>query len=389
MLTKKYFLSLLVLSLVLVLCPKTILAQDATFYFSPSTGTFAQGESFWLTIMVDTKGVAVNAVGAYLTYPQDKLEALGVSTEGSVMTIWAEKNADNGEIEIAGGLPTPGFSGVKKIIAIGFKAKVSSGSVNLKFSSDSAVITDAENKNILSLTSSGQGNYSFKAKSVPTPPETPTEPTEPEIQVLTISEIQVSELTKQTALVSWTTNLKSGTIMDYGVSTDYGLTAEDEEMTQEHSVLLSNLDPGTLYHFKVKSIDAAGEEAESEDLSFVTQGYQAEIKVLNIADDQPLADVEVIFPGPPQSVKISTAEGKVMFDNLPLGKQWISIKYKDTDLGFLIEITDQEDIQKFEVRFKLAAPKTTLIIFIVLSVLLVGISLFTLFKIWVNPKKLS
>ncbi len=80
---KKYFIILLIsLSLILVSAPKITQAQTATLYFSPSSGTFSQGESFWLTIMVDTKGVAVNAVAAYFSYPEDKLEALGVSTAG-------------------------------------------------------------------------------------------------------------------------------------------------------------------------------------------------------------------------------------------------------------------------------------------------------------------
>src|SRR3989338_911667 len=148
-------------------------AQSAILYFSPANASFQQGESFWLNIMVDAKGKNVNAIAAYFAYPEDKLESLGVNTAGSVMSIWSEKNAGSGKVAISGGLPTPGFSGIQKVASVGFKTKVSSGSVSLKFGSDSAVVTDADNKDILSLTLSGAGNYSFKTKSLvptPTPP---------------------------------------------------------------------------------------------------------------------------------------------------------------------------------------------------------------------------
>lgn len=140
-------------------------AQTAILYFSPSSGSFAQGESFWTSIMVNTGGETVNAIGAYLSYPQDKLEPLGVSTEGSIMTIWAEKNATAGKIEISGGLPTPGFYGVRKVADIGFRVKASSGSINLKFNENSVILTDVGNKNIVDLSASGEGKYAIELKT--------------------------------------------------------------------------------------------------------------------------------------------------------------------------------------------------------------------------------
>ncbi len=148
--SKKYFVFIFIFAGSICLMPFLALqAQAATLYFSPASGSFEQGSSFWLAIMVNTGGESVNAIGAYLSYPEDKLEPLGVGTTGSVMTLWAEKNMSAGKIDISGGLPTPGFSGVNKVATIGFKVKASSGSVTLQFNENSAVITDVgEEKDI-------------------------------------------------------------------------------------------------------------------------------------------------------------------------------------------------------------------------------------------------
>ena len=379
---KKYFTFFILIILTLIIFPQIIRAQTATLYFSPSSGTFSQGDSFWLTIMVNTAGQAVNAVAAYFSYPEDKLTALGVDTSGSVMTIWAEKNAGSGKVEIAGGLPTPGFSGIKKIASIGFKAKVSSGSVNLKFSEDSAVLTDAENKNILSLVKSGEGNYSFKVKVVPPSPlpEIITPPAEEEITAPEISEITVGEIARNEVTIFWKTDQETDSTIEYGLTSDYLLTLVDEKLTREHSITISELLPGTLYHFKVKSKNSTGGQTESEDLTFSTLGYSVEITVLNLADNQPLAEAEIFYPGPPPITKKTNQESKVVFENFSPGKQWISIKYKDTSLSYLLDISETAEVQKFKVLFKIPAPKISL--FLVISIIiLIGLVLSLMIKV--------
>lgn len=181
---KKYSVSIFIfISLVCLMPFSAFQAQAATLYFSPASGSYAQGESFWLAIMVNTGSEACNAIGVYLSYPEDKLEPLGISTTGSVMTLWAEKNMSAGKIEISGGLPTPGFSGIKKVAAIGFKVKASSGNVTLQFNENSAVITDVGNKNVLSPANSGEGNYILKPKTIvpvtASSSDTPAVPTPP------------------------------------------------------------------------------------------------------------------------------------------------------------------------------------------------------------------
>lgn len=376
-------------------------AQNATLYFSPSTGTFSEGESFWLTIMVDTKGVAVNAVAAYFSYPEDKLEPLGVNIIGSAMSIFAEKEAKSGRVKIAGGESTPGFSGVKKIASVGFRAKVSSGSVNFKFNEDSAVLTDAENKNILNLSISGQGNYTFKPKvvtpsPVTPPPVTPSPVTPPaeEPQVLVISEVEVKEVTQNEVTVSWQTDIESDSLIEYGLTADIMLlSVADETLTKEHSLKISGLDLGTLYHFKVRSKTADGTEGIAEGLTFTTLGYQVEIKVFDSETNQPLPGAEVTAVFPEKITKITDQEGKVFFDRLPLGKQWISVKYKDTSLSYQIDVAEEEEAQVFDIEFKV--PETKINIFWILGLfLIIGLVIavviavvWTTVESWISKKK--
>jgi len=381
--SKKYLIVLFVLTtLILFSFPKITQSETATLYFSPPAGTFSQGDNFWITIMVNTKGEAVNALAAYFSYPEDKLEALGVSTAGSVMTIWAEKKAEGGKIEIAGGLPTPGFSGIKKIASVGFKVKVSSGSVNFKFNEDSAVLTDAENKNILNLTYSGQGNYNFKPKSVTTPP---IEKAQPPI----ISEVKIEERSQNEVTISWKTDQEADSTIEYGLTSDYGLITTDEKLTKEHSLIISGLSPGTVYYFKLKNRIATDEESETENLTFSPLGYQVGIKILNFADNQPLIGAEVVFPGPPQTIKTTNQEGRVLFDHLPLGRQWISVKYDEVSLSYPLDISAEEEIQRFEVLFKTSTPGVSPL-FVVLVIFLIGLVTFLVlkvFKLWKFRRK--
>ncbi|MHA1613783.1 MAG: fibronectin type III domain-containing protein, partial [Candidatus Thorarchaeota archaeon] len=87
----------------------------------------------------------------------------------------------------------------------------------------------------------------------------------------TISNVQVTNITLTSALISWTTNENSDSLIDYGTTTDYGLVAgTTATSTTSHSVQLTNLSPGTTYHFKVRSKDSAGNIAESSDNTFDT-----------------------------------------------------------------------------------------------------------------------
>lgn len=86
-----------------------------------------------------------------------------------------------------------------------------------------------------------------------------------------ISGLTVTAVSENSATVSWTTNEPADRQVEYGLTTSYGLqTPLDTRLAVTHTVVLSGLQPGTRYHCRVRSRDAAGNLAMSGDLTFQT-----------------------------------------------------------------------------------------------------------------------
>ncbi len=113
--------------------------------------------------------------------------------------------------------------------------------------------------------------------SVPPPPPPDTTPP-------VIKNISTSSETETSTVITWTANEPGSSKIEYGKTTEYGLTATSDELTTAHSITLSGLEPNTAYHYRVKSKDKAGNEASSTDNTFVTlQGkspYSMELQSL-------------------------------------------------------------------------------------------------------------
>jgi len=93
----------------------------------------------------------------------------------------------------------------------------------------------------------------------------------PDITPPVISNVTASDVTKDSVVISWTTDEPATSQVEYGETTEYGLVSEESiTLTTEHSVTITGLDSGTGYHFRVKSTDAAGNEAVSDDYTFTT-----------------------------------------------------------------------------------------------------------------------
>ena len=71
--------------------------------------------------------------------------------------------------------------------------------------------------------------------------------------------------------VSWTTSEPADSQVEYGVTASYGSSiATNSSMVTAHSVTLGGLASNTLYHYRVKSRDAAGNVATGADSTFTT-----------------------------------------------------------------------------------------------------------------------
>lgn len=87
-----------------------------------------------------------------------------------------------------------------------------------------------------------------------------------------ITAVAASGISTTGATVTWTTNEPADAQVEYGTSTAYGAsTIVASALVTTHSLTLSSLAAGTLYHYRVKSKDAAGNLARSSDATFSTQ----------------------------------------------------------------------------------------------------------------------
>jgi cysteine-rich repeat protein len=111
----------------------------------------------------------------------------------------------------------------------------------------------------------------------------------PDTTAPTISNIQITNITKDAATITWTTNEDSTSYVDYDINTGtpYASTSgAATPLTQSHSVNLTGLSENTTYYFVVRSADAAANSATSTELTFKTLDATAptisNIQVTNI-----------------------------------------------------------------------------------------------------------
>ncbi|MBI5020718.1 MAG: MBL fold metallo-hydrolase [Ignavibacteriales bacterium] len=92
----------------------------------------------------------------------------------------------------------------------------------------------------------------------------------PDVTPPVISAVTASSITSSSAVITWTTDEASNSVVEYGLTTSYGSTVTNATMVTSHSVSLSGLTASTLYHYRVKSTDAANNTATSTDYTFTT-----------------------------------------------------------------------------------------------------------------------
>lgn len=142
---------------------KSGIANAATLSLSPSTGTFAVGSTFDVSIFMDTNGKSVNALSISLDFPPDMLQVVSPSLGQSVIGVWTSApkfDNSNGKISLQGGIPGGITASNALISTVTFRVK-SVGSAIVKFLDGSKVLlNDGLGTNALSQTTSAI--YSLK-----------------------------------------------------------------------------------------------------------------------------------------------------------------------------------------------------------------------------------
>jgi hypothetical protein len=133
----------------------------------------------------------------------------------------------------------------------------------LMLNSDSSAASDSNRY----FSSSDDSNHDQRPKLTITyaPPAADTTPP-------VISNVQASSITDTTAVITWTTDEVSDTLVQYGTSSgSYPLSRNSTNLVTSHSVTLTGLNDDAIYFFRVGSTDGSGNGPTlSNELSFTT-----------------------------------------------------------------------------------------------------------------------
>ncbi len=155
-----------------LLLPNFAVAQTgATLSLSPASGTFTVGGTFSVSVILNTAGQAVNAIEANLSFSPDKLQVVSPLIGTSIIGVWTNQpNFDNqkGFLSFQGGLPDPGITTSRGVVAtITFRVR-SVGAATVKFLDSSKVLlNDGLATDFLANTSSGIYNLTLPAPAGP------------------------------------------------------------------------------------------------------------------------------------------------------------------------------------------------------------------------------
>ncbi len=174
---KKYLSTIFIFISFLVL---TSGIEAATLNFIPESEIFGIGQEFFVDVKVNTDNDFINAVQSTITYPNDKLEAIGTEKINSIFNFWVEEPIifnDKGVIGFIGGTSSGASGDSLHILRIKFKA-IGVGSAEIGMYDSAVTANDGKGTNVLS-----------EVKNTIVVIGTKTiKPTIPQIQIQSISE---------------------------------------------------------------------------------------------------------------------------------------------------------------------------------------------------------
>lgn len=297
----------------------------SNLYLSPASGTVGLGGTISVRINLNTGGEGVNGVTAVLAYPADQLEVAGISYSNT-FGIAAEGSSGGGAIRISRGNINP-VSGNVNLATISFKGKAP-GSATVSFVGGSAVPRASDSSD--SYTGGSGGTYNVS--SAPTASSVPKATgagaiTTQTATALKISNLKVENISTNSAIISWKTDQKSDSFIEYGLDKGkYFLNSSNSNLVTEHSLKLEGplFTPGSKFYFRVISKNADENAALSEEMELQFKGYTLKLK---ITDDlgNPLINTEVWIYSEPRKAR-TNEQGEVTFKDLPAGKHLVVVK---------------------------------------------------------------
>lgn len=190
---------LVIVGFVLVFVSGVKLASAASLYFSPSSGSYHQGENFTVSALLNTDQPA-NAVRGIVTYSTKYISVISVNYISSIVDLWVRKPSfsnfgDSGNVTFEGVILNPGFTGSGgRIINIVFGVR-EQGSANVEITDFAILANDGLGTNI--AVAGNEANFSFTS---PLPPGQSKSTTDEKINTI---EDKVRKIEEQTRLINF------------------------------------------------------------------------------------------------------------------------------------------------------------------------------------------
>jgi hypothetical protein len=112
--------------------------------------------------------------------------------------------------------------------------------------------------------------YTAAVQPPPPPPPPPKDIVPPVLSAVTSANV-----TADAAVITWLTNEPANSQVEYGRTTAYGNVRALTPFQTTHRVDLIGLPPNTIWHYRVKSTDAAANQSTSGDFVFMTKPSSA------------------------------------------------------------------------------------------------------------------
>jgi hypothetical protein len=100
------------------------------------------------------------------------------------------------------------------------------------------------------------------------------------------SNIQITAPNATTTIITWETDEDADSQVDFGLNKNYGVVRDPFPNKKKHKITLDDLEPSTIYHLRIGSADAGGNQALSGDYLITTKGVVNIKDINNIAPDE-------------------------------------------------------------------------------------------------------
>jgi|GEM_PF-920678 len=166
--------------------------------------------------------------------------------------------------------------------------------------------------------------------------------------IAALSGVSITNITLNSAVVTWETANPATSVVDYGPTTSYGKSTSNKTNTNTHKIELTGLTTGQTYHLRVNGIDKNSNNVASDDYVFATyatpklETYKVEevtdsLAKLTWKTNVPTDSMVEYFnktneEGGTQGLPDTTADHLISVSNLEPGTEY-EVKIKGTDVN--------------------------------------------------------